>query len=341
MTLKQNIILLDSFILSLVIFTVDLQIELGVAGGVPYMACVLMCMWIPKKRAVLLMALICSVFTVFGYFFLEKTGFPWKAVANRCLALFAIWSTTVVCILKLRSYKHMQETSLLLKQANEELNQFADVVSHDIRAPLRAIRGYANFINEDLSEKLKGEVKQHLDGLMMSTSEAEDIVSGVLTLSRIENKEEFYLNTDIKQITEDVIKSYKNYKDVSINYPEKTICIHTIPILFKQVLMNLIQNGLKFNVKKKKIIDINWETVNESCITLSVKDNGIGIDKKFHQHIFTPFRRLHDAKEYEGMGMGMAIVKKAIVKLKGKISLESEKNKGCQFTITLPVDIRS
>ena len=108
------------------------------------------------------------------------------------------------------------------------------------------------------------------------------------------------------------------------------------PVLFQQIFQNLINNAVKFNSASRKQIKLECQAAGDSHYTFVVNDNGIGIDPKYHNRIFRVFDRLHTQNEYEGTGIGLAIVKKAVNKLGGEIAVDSKPGKGTTFRITLP-----
>ncbi|MGD9326955.1 MAG: ATP-binding protein, partial [Desulfobacterales bacterium] len=112
--------------------------------------------------------------------------------------------------------------------------------------------------------------------------------------------------------------------------------IETRPIFLRQIFQNLIINAIKFNRSSDKRIEIDWRPVEQEGYEFCVRDNGIGIETRYHEQIFRVFQRLHTRDEYEGTGIGLAIVKKATTKLQGSISIKSEFGKGSSFIVTLP-----
>lgn len=222
-----------------------------------------------------------------------------------------------------------------LSEANAELYQYAYAVAHDIRAPLRAIRNYADFLYEDLEGSLEDEQKEYMDNMIRSVSDAEEFVADLLELSRIGRKEIDSEPIDLGMLVKDLIQSLDLPDDVKIELPESWPRVTGERTLLKQVFMNLITNGIKFNQSDQKNIQIAWRDLDSKTIEIAVQDNGIGIKPEYHEQIFRVFERLHTKQEYEGTGVGLAIVKKSIAKMQGQIELQSEEGKGCIFYIRL------
>lgn len=228
-----------------------------------------------------------------------------------------------------------------LESANEDLSQYAYVVSHDIKAPLRAVRNYADFLREDLEDHLQGETKGYLDNLSKAVRHAEQLVDDLLQLSRTGRREIELEEINLNLFIPELIRSIETPEDVQINIIQGTTpFIETEPVLLKQILQNLIDNAMKFNQSAKKIIEIGWRECENNEIIFTVKDNGLGIEPRFQEKIFGTFQRLHTDKEYKGTGIGLAIVKKAVSRLGGQIRIESEPGIGSTFIVNLPQSVK-
>lgn len=237
--------------------------------------------------------------------------------------------------------KKLASQAIKLEEANAELMQYAYVVSHDIRAPLRAIHNYADFLREDLADTLAEEQAAYLAGLNLAVQEAETLVEDLLTLSRIGRRSAEIEPVDLNQFLKDLVEALSLPADTTVSLAENWPTVQTEPILLRQIFQNLILNGLKFNQTSLKQVDLNWqqkiiENENRAYIEISVRDNGIGIAPEYQEQIFHVFERLHTRQEFEGTGIGLAIVRKAIRKLGGSVRLESQVGAGSTFFITLP-----
>ena len=141
---------------------------------------------------------------------------------------------------------------------------------------------------------------------------------------------------NMEAFIDSVIRALDLPENVEVVIPPDWPVIETKPVLLRQIFLNLIINGVKFNTSPRKRIDLNWRLLEEGRYEFSVHDNGIGIDPAYQEQIFRVFERLHTREEFEGTGVGLAIVKKAVSKLGGSIRVESNPGKGSTFFVTLP-----
>jgi PAS domain S-box-containing protein len=223
-----------------------------------------------------------------------------------------------------------------LQAANEELSQYAYVVSHDLKAPLRAIHNYADFLREELEETLAGDQKEYLDGLNRAVRQGEELVEDLLELSRVGRQSEPIETIDIGVFFRELIAPLDSSPDVEVVMGNDWPTINTDPTLLRQIFQDLIRNAIKFNDSPRKRVEIGWHLVGDDRYEVFVRDNGIGIEPRNQEKIFGVFQRLHTREEYEGTGLGLAIVKKATSKLHGSVRVKSEPGKGSTFFIALP-----
>jgi len=223
-----------------------------------------------------------------------------------------------------------------LQTVNEELNSFAYAASHDLQTPLRAVRTYADFLSEDLAETFNGEQKRYMDGLVQAVHEAEELVEDLLTFSRIGHQTQEIKPINVETFLRGLIASLNLPADVKVEWAEAWPTLNAEPTLLWQIFQNLILNAIKFNHSSPKRIELGWQLAGEKGYELFVRDNGIGIALRHQEQIFQAFRRLHTRKEFEGTGIGLAIVKKAVRKLDGSVRVESTPGQGSTFFVTLP-----
>lgn len=230
----------------------------------------------------------------------------------------------------------VKERTAALEEVNAELSQYAYVVSHDLRAPLRAIHNYADFLHEDLAATLEGDQKMYLNSLGQVVQEAEGLVEDLLELSRVGRHSASRETVDLGVFLCELVDSLKLALDVQIIVGSDWPPVEAEPALLRQIFQNLIDNAVKFNPSPLKRIELGWRPAGEEAYEFFVRDNGLGIASRYHEQIFRVFERLHTQAEYEGTGIGLAIVKKAVGKLHGSIRLESEPGQGSTFFVTLP-----
>jgi light-regulated signal transduction histidine kinase (bacteriophytochrome) len=228
------------------------------------------------------------------------------------------------------------ERTAELEKANEELSQYAYVVAHDLQAPLRAINNYANFIQEDMDSRLAGEQKEHLEALGRAVHEANELVQGLLELSRIGRGGTSFESIHCGTLVQEIINSLYLPANAKIKISDDWPTIEADAVMLRQIFQNLIENAVKFNNSPEILVELSWRTQNDGHFEFLVSDNGIGIDSRYHEQIFRVFERLHTRKNYKGCGIGLAIVKKATSTLGGTIRLESNSDKGSRFYVTLP-----
>ncbi len=223
-----------------------------------------------------------------------------------------------------------------LNYVNKELEDFAYVVSHDLKAPLRAIHNYADFLRKDLKGNLEEEQEMYLDGLGESVHQSECFIENVLMLSRIGKHNIEVKNVDMDAYLQDMISSLNLPSDVEIILKKDWPTMGIEPTLSRQIFQNLIINGAKFNQSSQKTIEIGWQQVDKERYEILVRDNGIGIEDRFFEKIFSPFQRLHTSEEYEGTGIGLATVIRAANRLQWSVRVESTPGEGSTFFITIP-----
>jgi PAS domain S-box-containing protein len=231
------------------------------------------------------------------------------------------------------------ESKLILKtkeleRSNYELEQFAYFTSHDLQEPLRTINRYASLLKNQC-EGVNG--NPLTDKIVASCNKMKNFISSLLIYSQVAKVTKLEM-IDTNIIVENVIESLKALIDetsTSINYvPLPDIMFNSIKM--EQIFQNIIVNSIKY--RKKDVnpeIKIAYSEDNLFWI-FSIKDNGIGIQKEFHEKIFDIFKRLHSKSEYDGNGVGLAVCKKIIEQYGGKIWVESEENKGSCFYFILP-----
>lgn len=235
-----------------------------------------------------------------------------------------------------KAHRELKFKAAELKEANSELSQYAHVVSHDLQAPLRAINNYVSFLKEDLASSLKSEQEGYLDAISRTGNEAAELVNDLLELSRIGKKTGFMEPIRTGAFIKETLASLSLPTDAEVTMVEDWPTIVSEPVLLRQTFQNLIENAVKFNGAQNKLIELGWREVANEIYEFRVRDNGIGIEQSKHERIFRVFERLHTTKEYEGTGVGLAIVKKAVNKLGGSIRLESTPGEGSTFFVTLP-----
>lgn len=231
----------------------------------------------------------------------------------------------------------IQDLNQSLIAANEELEAFSYSVSHDLRSPLRAMQGFAQALLEDYAAKLEPHAEDYLQRIKRAALRMDALVQDVLAYSRLAKTETKLKTTQLEGLLEEIIADSRALTQaqaaVRILTPLHQVMAHEACLT--QCLNNLLENGAKF-VPPGKVPEIVIRTERvEKGIRIWIEDNGIGIDPKHHERIFRMFGRVHHGDLYEGTGMGLAIVKKAVERMGGMVGLESRPGHGCKFWIEL------
>lgn len=224
-----------------------------------------------------------------------------------------------------------------LTEVNEELSQYAFVVSHDLRSPLRAIRNYSDFLKEELGHLLNDDQRQYFHGLGRALQYGEDLVNDLLDLSRISRKKIVPQRIETQGFLNELAESIHLPPDAELLMGHDWPPLLGERTLLEQIFRNLIMNGIKFNRSQQKRVELGWRADGERQVEIFVRDNGIGIDPRYHEQVFRMLQRLHGQNEFEGTGIGLAVVRKAAARLNGSVRVESRPEAGSTFYVTLPL----
>jgi signal transduction histidine kinase len=219
---------------------------------------------------------------------------------------------------------------------NKDSESFSYSISHDLRAPLRAIKGYAQIFSEDYGGKLDTEGIRLLDTIQYNALKMGKLIDDLLALSHLGRKEILKTEVDMNILTQNVIN------DINTTITHKaeinTSILHTVKAdynLLYQVMTNLVSNAIKYSSKAENpVVEISSEEKNGEII-YTVNDNGAGFDMEYADKLFGVFQRLHSQEEFEGTGVGLAIVQRIISKHGGKVWAKGIVNEGAVFTFTL------
>ena len=224
-----------------------------------------------------------------------------------------------------------------LKSSNEELQNFAYVASHDLQEPLRVIVSYLQLLDVNLGEELDDDGKLYIKNTVNAASRMKKLISDLLALSRLETSEEEHEQIDLNETMSNILRDM----EVTIQETNAQINIDKLPqitgdrVQIIQVFQNLIGNAIKFRKKGvDPVINISHRKIDD-LDEFKIEDNGIGINPKYYDRVFTIFQRLHSRSEYEGTGIGLAICKKIIERHHGTIDIESAPTGGSIFKFTL------
>lgn len=250
-----------------------------------------------------------------------------------------VWIRDKGHVCRLNGYHQMAgiaEDITKLKEANAYLKEFAYIASHDLKEPLRIIQGYGELL-EDLGENLDEDISAYVGHMKEAAHRMGKMVDGLLAYSRAMRNEKA-ADVDLNDVVNQVQSNLKH----AIMDASPTIEVGNLPKVhgsesqLLRLLQNLLSNAIKYrkpNTRAK--IQITHKESVQGFHIISVKDNGIGINPRYHARIFQLFKRLHTNKVYEGLGIGLAVCKQIVDQQGGEIWLTSEEDNGCEFFVKL------
>jgi signal transduction histidine kinase len=241
------------------------------------------------------------------------------------------------------SEHHFRLVAEAEQAANKELESFSYTVSHDLRAPLRAINGFSRILKEDYADKLDDEGRRLLDVIKGNSNRMGSLIDDLLAFSRLGRKSVAAAKIDMTALAKTVKEDLQNEsKDRSMQ-----IIIHPLPpalgdpVLIRQVWINLLANAIKFTEHAASAcIEIgtvaNAEQQGSAANIYYVKDNGAGFDMRYYDKLFGIFHRLHRDDEFPGTGVGLAIVQRIVTRHNGRVWAEGKVDQGATFFFELP-----
>jgi light-regulated signal transduction histidine kinase (bacteriophytochrome) len=224
-----------------------------------------------------------------------------------------------------------------LEASTRELDAFAYSVSHDLRAPLRSVEGFSQILVEDYGDALAEEARQYLGRIQANVARMAQMIDDLLNLSRATRRELHRARTDISALSREVVTELRDGdpgRVVDVVIPDGLVT-QGDSHLVRLVLQNLLGNAWKFTVNRS---DASIRVARDECDgvdVFSVQDNGAGFDMRYAHKLFDPFQRLHSASEFEGTGIGLALVHRIVTRHGGQICAESEPGRGATFRFSL------
>jgi light-regulated signal transduction histidine kinase (bacteriophytochrome) len=236
------------------------------------------------------------------------------------------------------SNTELQTTNARLEQSNSELERFAYIASHDLKSPLRNIISFLNLIDRKVRKLEDTDLKEYLRFATDNARQMHVLIQDVLEFSRIESDKVTHLESvDLNESLMLVLQNLQEpmqIKGVNVQSPILPV-VQTNGVHIMQVFQNLIGNGIKYNESGNPTIQISFSQ-NSNEYQFAIHDNGIGIAPEYHDQIFEMFKRLHTRDEYKGTGIGLAICKKIVINLGGRIWIDSQVGNGATFFFTIP-----
>jgi light-regulated signal transduction histidine kinase (bacteriophytochrome) len=233
--------------------------------------------------------------------------------------------------------RRVEERTAELKAANQELEAFSYSVSHDLRAPLRHIAGFADMLNEESAAKLDDEGRRHLGIIIESVNQMGQLIDDLLLFSRMGRVEMRQEAVSMGALAQQVAKSLGDQeKGRRVEWDLGELPnVRGDAALLRQVWVNLLSNALKYTRQRDPArIEVRFDAAAGEFV---VRDNGAGFDMRYATKLFGVFQRLHRAEEFEGTGIGLANVKRIITRHGGRIGAQGKPGEGAEFRFTLPL----
>src|SRR5215207_4970521 len=249
-----------------------------------------------------------------------------------------------------RSEAELKKFAAKLESSNRELQDFASVASHDLQEPLRKIQACGDRLKTKYGAALGEGGRDYLERMQNAAGRMQTLINGLLTFSRVTTKAQPFVTVDLAEVAAGVVSDLEARVERSGGRVEvgEMLTLDADPLQMRQLLQNLIGNGLKFHKPDGPPLVKVWcervasgggseGTAGGDLCRLFVEDNGIGFDEKYLDRIFTVFQRLHGRHQYEGTGVGLAVVRRIAERHGGSVTAASEPGRGSTFVVTLPV----
>lgn len=275
--------------------------------------------------------------------FLNQDGKPRQYVAIRADITERKAVEEKIRQLNIELEQHVAERTAQLEAANKELEAFSYSVSHDLRAPLRAVNGFAGIVLNKFGPQLNEEGRRHLERIRHSGLQMGKLIDDLLEFSRLSRQSVNRQPVDSSKLVKivlDELVSQREGRQMEVNIGKLPVC-QGDPALLKQVWVNLISNAIKYTRgREPAVLEIGCERKNNEDIFF-VRDNGTGFDMQYAHKLFCVFQRLHRADQFEGTGVGLAIVQRIVKRHGGRIWAEAAEGVGATFNFTLAGENKS
>ena len=330
------------------IFLLDIESPIGIVGSMLYIIPVTFAFRVKEVRSLYLVAVIATVLTFAAV--VPKNPHEVIFVAfNRPICAGIMWFIVYMGVERRKSLTAMRElvhklerTTKGLKRSNDELQQFAYVASHDLREPLRMVSGYMSLLEKKYSNLMDDRGKEYVQFAIDGAMRMDTLIVDLLAYSRAGTAPIGRSLVDLGQVAERALFNL----GPAIEESQAVVRVSDLPTVaadatqMTQVFQNLIANAIKYRGDESPIVEVS-ATERESEWEIAVKDNGIGIPPEQQPRLFNMFVRLHTREEYEGTGIGLALVRRIVERHGGHIWVESDGKHGSTFRFTISKNLTS
>ena len=236
--------------------------------------------------------------------------------------------------------RRVAERTAQLKGAYDELEGFSYAVAHDLKAPLRAINGFAHLLEDELTNEPNERVREHLERIRGGAVRMATLIDDLLDYSHIERRDLHATTIQLPVLVQKVVAQFSDEiegRQVRVTTDVQPLALHLDAEGLSLVLRNLFENALKYTREKPEPLVAISAQRTAQAVLLTVVDNGIGFDMQYYDRIFKVFQRLHREDQYPGTGIGLALVRKAVERMNGRVWAESNPGQGAKFYVELPL----
>lgn len=265
-----------------------------------------------------------------GYLFLysKKQNFSEKLLNQLLPVINKFYNSLRAC----KAFEQQQKLLTSLELRNQEISEYAHMISHDLKSPLRSIDTLSTWFKEDYAHQLKGDANSSFTLIRENVEKMDKLLNGILQYSTINKNQESSYVVDLGFMVEEITKNISWPEHIEFKVPNKLPLVIGDRYRLEQLFKHLIDNAIKYNDKDKGLIVLNVEDVGE-FFKFSIQDNGIGISEKYHKKIFNTFKKLNNNSD--SLGIGLSVVKRIVNMYHGDIWIDSEVGKGTTFYFTL------
>ena len=339
-TVPTRLIILSAVVAGL-IFTFDLLLPLGVAGGVPYVALVLLGNWFPRRSHLYTLAVVGTVLTILGFFLSPAGGIFWIVMTNRALALFAIWITAFLIDNRKQAERELREKESELRRVSRlnDMGQMTLVLAHEINQPLTAIASYIQAARRTLekgSDDTRDKVFENLDNAVAQGTRAAEIIRRLRQF--IKKRKTEYSKGDINGIIEEacamvLFDAARKGVGVRMNLDRNLPLVVVDKIQIQQVVVNLVRNSLDVLMEsERRELTVTTLAGENNSVEIAVSDTGPGLPYEVAKQLFKPFV----TTKPDSLGVGLSICRSIIDEHGGRLWTTPNPAGGIIFCFTLP-----